>query len=626
LSIAVWISPVQSSQPTAPQFKPITRDQSATLTLINRQGATTQALTDGDRITLKITLDRPAEQPIPAVFELDTAKLDTAKPLAACTIPQGETSCETKPLLTLGWYWSEAGQPQPNRRIYAKLASARTAMSEVGVAARPVVLVHGFLSDADSAWGCYTRSTGFLGALGLKGYAVGDGQFEGVMRTGDPKFPAMPTQTIAENAQTLKQYIAQVKQTTGAEQVDLVAHSMGGLISRYYIDRLMPQRDVAQLIMLGSPHGGSDCASLPASLGFYLPAALELRPSYLREIFNPQITHRRGVAFHLFAGTPIVESFKAPCTDVPSDLVVGLDSVSVIGTAVTKLPYLHTDLTTSAQVFQDFVAPLLKQQAGQFQDQPDPTFLATAATPTQFTRVFTGHVAAGSTQEVTIHLSRVTIASFALFDPTHSLSVSVRGASGKIIPLDPVKNGFITIDDPASLIHLGYGFSNPRPGAWKVTLISTAKTPPQGTDYAIAAKVIGDTNLHAQLSQLLPQLNQTVTLSGHLDLANQPLKDAVIQATLHRPNGKSETLSLTGNGPEKQANWKPKQPGIYGIDVTAQATVAGSPIERTTFLTAEVQPPASKKWGTLLLLLTPLPIGWLLLKVKQRRRHAHLSR
>jgi hypothetical protein len=103
--------------------------------------------------------------------------------------------------------------------------------------------------------------------------------------------------------------------------VDIVAHSMGGIISRYYIDRLMPQRDVAQLVMLGSPHGGSECSGLPSSLGFYAPASLSCaRPICAKSLINNHPS--RGVAVFYAGGQSILESFKAPCTAVPSDVVV----------------------------------------------------------------------------------------------------------------------------------------------------------------------------------------------------------------------------------------------------------------------------------------------------------------
>ena len=77
------------------------------------------------------------------------------------------------------------------------------------------------------------------------------------MNTGVITNPAGNTNTIAQNAEILGQYISHVKEKTGAEMVDLLVHRMGGIISRSYIDRLLQDRDVAQLIMLGSPMGGS---------------------------------------------------------------------------------------------------------------------------------------------------------------------------------------------------------------------------------------------------------------------------------------------------------------------------------------------------------------------------------
>src|SRR5262245_61335196 len=204
---------------------------------------------------------------------------------------------------------------------------------------------------------------------------------------------------------------------------------MGGLVSRYYIDRLMGDRDVAQLIMLGSPHGGTPCANLPASLGFYLPATLELRSAYLAEAFNRQVTRRHGVPFHLLAGQPIVEPFKAPCTATPSDLVVSRPSVAAITAPISESPLPHADMTGSERVFKDFVAPRLQRPAGEFPAEPDPSAPAPSSEPEQFTKVFTGHVEAGGSSEVVIYLDKLSAASFALYDTTRSLALMVRSAN-----------------------------------------------------------------------------------------------------------------------------------------------------------------------------------------------------
>lgn len=58
-------------------------------------------------------------------------------------------------------------------------------------------------------------------------------------------------------ANQLKDFIATAKQNSGASKVDLIAHSMGGLVARSYIQGNNYQNDVDQLIMIGTPNQGS---------------------------------------------------------------------------------------------------------------------------------------------------------------------------------------------------------------------------------------------------------------------------------------------------------------------------------------------------------------------------------
>jgi len=289
----------------------------ARIEVLGRDGSVIGRITDGDTVRLRLTLAEAASPSVPVVFSLGS----DGPRVARCTIVAAQTACETEPFATLGWYWDGAGLPSGSRSIQALAADNLEVLAEttLDIDPRPVVMVHGFSSSWE-AWTNYLGPSGYLAQHGLAGFAVGDGQVPGTMNTGNLAEPTQPTNTIFENAAILGEYIDQVKQRTGAQTVDLIAHSMGGLIARGYIDRVMTERDVAQLIMLGSPMAGTDCANLPASLGLYLPATLELRPSYVRQIFNPQVSHRHGVAFHALAGVPILEGFKSPCTDVPTDL------------------------------------------------------------------------------------------------------------------------------------------------------------------------------------------------------------------------------------------------------------------------------------------------------------------
>jgi len=81
--------------------------------------------------------------------------------------------------------------------------------------------------------------------------------------------------TIEDNGRLLKARLAEVGLGEGhSKTLDIVAHSMGGLVSRWFIEREGGNRIARRLVMLGTPNGGSpwprivDWATL--ALGFGL--------------------------------------------------------------------------------------------------------------------------------------------------------------------------------------------------------------------------------------------------------------------------------------------------------------------------------------------------------------------
>ncbi len=514
-------------------------------------------------------------------------------PVADCRISAGGRDCRSASFPALGWYWDPDGSPQPQRTVSARLSGQQVegAVLTVFVVPRPVVMVHGFNADFHT-WDAYLGPQGYLAGLGLQGYAVGDGQVGGVMNTGSLGDPAARTNSIAENAAILGAYIANVQAPTGAEQVDLLVHSMGGMISRYYLDRVMASDNVAQLIILGTPMAGSACASLPAALGLLLPATLEIQPAYMTGVFNRQIVHRRGVPFHALAGTKLRDTVASPCTPVPSDLVVTVDSVKAIPMPVEEISLLHTELNTAPEVFEGFVTPLLKTPPGGFESAEDlPAGPATAVSQ-QFTKIYTGHLDPGESQEVVIDIDAdVAVANFAMYDTSRSLGVSVTGASGNIIELSAETNGLIRVEDPSILFYLGYGFKQPRLGRWVVTLMTSGTTPPAGADYAIMAVFDGGATLTARTDSTVPALTETVNLYADLTKGDQliPLESA--QVSMRKPDGSAETLEMVISGNTASLGITPRESGIYGIQVSVTALAPdGMPIDRAAFLSFEVQP------------------------------------
>jgi pimeloyl-ACP methyl ester carboxylesterase len=574
------------------------------ITLFDKLGQPTTSLIDGNTISLKLDLS----DPVAVETQVDFLLEGVDDPVANCRIPDGERSCESAPFSALGWYWNTDRSPSPQRTISARLNGEQAGESlNVSITPRPVVMVYGFNADFHS-WDNYLGPQGYLATLGLQGYAVGDGQVAGVMNTGSLSDPTARTNTIAENAAILSEYIANVQKVTGAEKVDLVVHSMGGMIARYYLDRVMKTNNVAQLIILGTPMAGSACASLPAALGLLLPATLEIQPSYMVGVFNQQIFRRRGVPFHAIAGTKLQDSVESPCTPVPSDLVVTIDSVKAIPMPVQEIDLLHMDLNTSQRVFDEFVKPLLQTPPGQFEGSEDLPARPAGAISQQFTKVYTGHLNPGETQDVVINIdANVTVANFALYDTTRSLDVSVAGASGNTIALDTQKNGLIKVEDPSIMVYLGYGFKQPKPGKWVVTLLTTDTTPATGADYAIMAVFDGGATLTAQTDKTVPALNETVNVSANLSLNSQPVAMQGAQAILRKPDGSAETLDMSVNGNSALLEVTPESSGIYGIEVnvTAQAP-DGAQIDRAAFLSFEVQPVDELFSRTRLLLGAPV--------------------
>jgi pimeloyl-ACP methyl ester carboxylesterase len=565
------------NQPGAPQ-----------ITLLNREGKAVTSLVDGNRIQLRIKLGAVEDVEVKITFSFP----DLTKPIAECTIQAGAATCETAPFHALGWYWEADGNATPERTIFAAVRESEVIGSlNVVVNPRPVVMVHGFNSNSKT-WSAYLGPGGFLVELGLQGFAVGDGQVPGVMETGSVTDPAARTNSIAQNAAILGEYIDHVQEATGAEKVDLLVHSMGGMISRYYIDRVMTHDNVAQLIILGTPMAGSACSILPASLGLMLPASLEIQPSYMVNVFNQQIVRRKGVPFHALAGTKLLEDVASPCTPVPSDVVVTLDSVKAIPMPVEEIPLLHTELNTSREVFEGFVSRLLKTPPGAFEVAADPPPGSNAPASQQFSRVYTGHINPGEAQDVIINIDpNVTVANFALYDTSRSLAIVVTGASGQQLELDPVENGILRIEDPSTMIYLGYGFKQPRPGRWVVTLQTSETTPASGADYAMTAQFHGGALLQTTQDITVPRLNETVTIRGTLtaDGAAVPLTSAA--AMVRQPDGSLETLDMTVNGNQAELKIMPGMSGIYGIEVNVLATsVDGNVIDRAAFLTFEVEP------------------------------------
>ncbi|TVM01272.1 MAG: hypothetical protein CV087_11085, partial [Candidatus Brocadia sp. WS118] len=82
----------------------------------------------------------------------------------------------------------------------------------------------------------------------------------------------------------LKPVIDKAKEVSGSDKVDIVAHSMGGLLARSYIQGDNYENDVDQLITLGTPHEGAADAYVAWEGGDFPATWSEAIKFYVRNI------------------------------------------------------------------------------------------------------------------------------------------------------------------------------------------------------------------------------------------------------------------------------------------------------------------------------------------------------
>jgi hypothetical protein len=263
---------------------------------------------------------------------------------------------------------------------------------------------------------------------------------------------------------------------------------------------------------------------------------------------------------------------------------------------LTRLPVLHTVMTNSPEIYRDYVSPLLLRSNEQILQGDGGQAAASAPQLEQFTRVYTGHVPAGGSQELTIPIeSGVSLASFAMFDATRTLTTTVTGASGNVIQLSTEKNGLTVVDDPSSLLYLGYGFVDPKPGVWKVTVAAGPNTPPSGADFAITARMTGGMVLTASVNPILPARNQDVEVTARLELSGQIVPIETAHLEILTPGGERQPrdFPLMPDG-TLSSSFVPVTPGLYSLDLLVSgAAPDGTIVERTAFLSIETQPQVS---------------------------------
>lgn len=189
----------------------------------------------------------------------------------------------------------------------------------------PVVLLHGFI-DNRSVFVLLRRSLALHGGRHIESLNY-----------------SPLTCDIRAAAELLGRHIEDICERTGQEQVDVVGHSLGGLIARYYVQRLGGDHRVRTLVTLGTPHGGTRAVPLANAH----PIVRQMRPGseVLEELREPAPGCRTHFVAFWSDLDHLMDPLETACVDHP-DLMA--QNIRVTGIGHLALP-VHPAVATGVR-------------------------------------------------------------------------------------------------------------------------------------------------------------------------------------------------------------------------------------------------------------------------------------
>jgi len=193
----------------------------------------------------------------------------------------------------------------------------------------PVLLIHGYLGTRGALYVLEHR----LKADGISVFSFNLG--------------TLNVRDIRGSAFLIHRKVETILAQTSVKKIDIIGHSMGGLIGLYYVKKLGGHEKVRKLIMLGTPIKGT----WAALLGVFTPAvvsasAWQLLPGsrFLGELESGELPE--GVQYFTIAAQ--------------RDRLCPQESASVDGAEALTVPLGHTSLVIGAEAYRHILWALRK--------------------------------------------------------------------------------------------------------------------------------------------------------------------------------------------------------------------------------------------------------------------------
>jgi hypothetical protein len=398
-----------------------------------------------------------------------------------------------------------------------------------------------------------------------------------------------PERNLYRNAQKLKEAIELAKADSGASQVSLIAHSMGGLVARAYVESALYSGDVAQVFMLGTPQAG-----LELWHGYLLrqvvrnpgmPSLYELTPEHT-VLFNRVHHPRPDVPYYLVAGDyreiDMDGHGSPPLHLPPGDGIVTLASAhALVGPSVYPITTadLHgwgTDVSLfdlPSYLWPDRTYTYLRNQLRRgdkgyemgdgIEREP-----ASPVQPQVHTLFIEGRLSAGQTFTETVTIDTRGPARFYLTWDKGNLSLTLLDPQGRRI--DQREVAHLSLDTDL-IAHLeSYVIEEAISGQWLMIIkrLDNGLAPVPFSAYTAL-----DSGLTLTLSTdgKWHKHGQEIIITATLASPAGPVTEAAVEAEVVRPDGSSQLTFLLDDGAHHD---RAAGDGVYG-GIYADADVGG---------------------------------------------------